>query len=59
LHELDPSIPKFVPGDALLKFMVFYYIGLLPFVSLEPYEVFALPWMTRDYLAMKLKQGRD
>ena len=56
---MDPTIPKFVGGDALLRFMLCYLTGLLPFVSLEPYEVFALPWMTRDYLAMKMKQGRD
>ena len=60
LHALDPSIPKFVSGDALLRYMTLYLTGLLPFVKIgDHHEVFALPYMTRDYLRMKLIEAKE
>ena len=59
LHQLDPSIPKFVSGDALMKYLLCYYTGLLPFMRIDHHEVFALPYMTRDYLRMKLVEARE
>ena len=59
LHALDPTIPKFVSGDALMRYLGLYLTGLLPFVKIDHHEVFALPYMTRDYLRMKLVEARE
>jgi glycerophosphoryl diester phosphodiesterase len=59
MHALDPSIPKFMSGDAAIKYMLLYLVGLLPFVKIDHHEVAALPFMTRDYLRMKLIEARE
>ena len=46
-------------GDAAVKYMLFYMVGLLPFVKIDHHEVAALPYMTRDYLRMKLIEARE
>lgn len=59
LHALDASIPKFCSGDAMIKYLLAYYTGLLPFLRIDHQEVFAMPYMTRDYLRMKLIEARE
>jgi glycerophosphoryl diester phosphodiesterase len=59
MHALDPSIPKFMSSDAAIKYMILYLSGLLPFVKIDHHEVAALPYMTRDYLRMKLIEARE
>ncbi len=59
LHELDTTIPKFISGDAAVKYMFLYLTGLLPFWRFGHHEVAALPYMTRDYLRMKLIEARE
>ena len=39
--------------------MFLYLTGLLPFVKIDHHEVAALPYMTRDYLRMKLVEARE
>ena len=34
LHELDPSIPKIMPAETIIKLVGAYYLGLLPFIRL-------------------------
>ena len=46
-------------GDALVKYMMCYYSGLLPFLKIDHHEVFAMPYMTRDYMRMKLVEARE
>ncbi len=46
-------------GDAAVKYMLFYMCGLLPFIRIDHHEVAALPYMTRDYLRMKLIEARE
>ena len=58
MHALDPSIPKFMSGDAAFKYLLLYICGLLPFFKIDHHEVAALPYMTRDYLRMKLIEGK-
>jgi glycerophosphoryl diester phosphodiesterase len=59
LHSLDTTIPKFASGDACLKYMFLYFVGLLPFAKIDHHEVLAVPYMTRDYLRMKLIEARE
>ena len=56
---MSPDIPKFASGDAMMRYLFFYYTGLLPFVKIDHHEVFALPYMTRDYTRMKLVEARE
>lgn len=41
-----------------MKLVLLYWAGLLPFVRI-PYDVLAAPYMTRDYLRMKLKEAKQ
>ena len=59
IHALDQTIPKFMSGDAAIKYMLLYMCGLLPFVKIDHHEVAALPYMTRDYLRMKMVEARE
>lgn len=59
LHALDPTIPKFCGGDAMIKYLLAYWLGFLPFMRIDHHDVFALPYMTRDYLRMKLIEARE
>ena len=58
MHALDPTIPKFMSGDAAFNYLLLYLCGLLPFVKIDHHEVATLPYMTRDYLRMKLIEGK-
>jgi hypothetical protein len=58
LHDMDPSIPKFISADFGIKMIFAYYLGFLPFMRI-PYDVFSAPYMTRDYLHMKLIEARE
>jgi hypothetical protein len=76
LHDMDPSIPKFISADFGIKMIFAYYLGFLPFMRIPlliknfqkgsihwdytiPYDVFSAPYMTRDYLHMKLIEARE
>jgi hypothetical protein len=59
LHALDTSIPKFFSGDIAIRYFLYYMVGLLPFIKIDHHEVASLPYMTRDYLRMKLIQARE
>lgn len=39
--------------------MFAYWLGLLPFMKIDHHEMFALPYLTRDYLRMKLVEARE
>ena len=58
LHELDPSIPKFTSMEASLKYLLYYYLGILPFARIYQ-DAFSVPYMTRDYMRMKLMEARE
>ena len=45
-------------GEAVIKYLVCYYLGVLPFVHVY-HDVLSIPYMTRDYLRMKLIEGRE
>jgi glycerophosphoryl diester phosphodiesterase len=45
-------------GEAAIKYLFYYYTGLLPFVPIYQ-DAFSVPYMTRDYLAMKLVEARE
>lgn len=34
LHKMNSEIPKFMSGDAVIKYMFYYWTGLLPFVHI-------------------------
>ena len=59
MHALDPSIPNFISGDAAMKYLALYLVGLLPFIKIDHHEVAAFPYMTRDYVRMKLVEARE
>jgi hypothetical protein len=46
-------------GDSAVRYMILYMCGLLPFVKIDHHEVAALPYMTRDYLRMKLIEAKE
>jgi hypothetical protein len=43
----------------MMKYLLLYYTGLLPFIRIDHHEVFALPFMTRDYTRMKMVEARE
>jgi hypothetical protein len=55
---MDPSIPIFFSSEGVIKLLLAYYTGLLPFMRIH-YDVLSIPYMTRDYLRMKLEEGRE
>lgn len=58
MHKMDPSIPILFSGYAGIKIFFLYCLGLLPFVPLYQ-DAFSVPYMTKDYLEMKLKDARE
>ena len=58
MHLLDPSIPKFMSETAAVRYMLLYYTGLLPFAHIYQ-DCASFPYMTRDYLRMKLIEARE
>ena len=58
IKAIDPSIPSFIYTDNGTKLLLCYYIGLLPFMRIH-HDVLAIPYMTRDYLKMKLHEARE
>ncbi|CDW73207.1 glycerophosphodiester phosphodiesterase domain-containing protein 1 [Stylonychia lemnae] len=57
LHKLDQEIPLFIPGENAVKYMTFYFLGLLPFVHIQE-DSASFPYMTRDYLNMKIIEAK-
>ena len=47
-----------MPAEAIFKVVAAYYLGLLPFIRL-PYDVLSIPYVTRDYLFMKIRESRE
>ena len=45
-------------GDAAFKYTLLYICGLLPFVKIDHHEVATLPYLTRDYLHMKIAEAK-
>ena len=43
----------------MIRYMLAYWTGLLPFLPIKHHDVFALPYMTRDYLRMKLIEATE
>ncbi len=43
----------------MIRYLLLYYTGLLPFVKIDHHEVFAMPYMTRDYLRMKIIEAKE
>jgi glycerophosphoryl diester phosphodiesterase len=42
-----------------MKYLGLYLVGLLPFIKIDHHEVAAFPYMTRDYVRMKLVEARE
>jgi glycerophosphoryl diester phosphodiesterase len=58
MHDLAQEIPKFVSADVAFRILFAYWTGLLPFMKIS-HDVFAAPYVTRDYLRMKLRDARE
>jgi glycerophosphoryl diester phosphodiesterase len=43
----------------MFRYLLAYYTGLLPFLKIDHHEVFALPYLTRDYLRMKMIEAKE
>ena len=54
---MNPDVPKFMSGNHALKYFGLYMVGLLPFVHIYE-DVSSLPFMTRDYLNMKIIEAK-
>eukprot|EP00347_Sterkiella_histriomuscorum_P017021 403350958 len=57
IHEMDPEIPKFISAGNAVKYFGYYLCGLMPFVHVYE-DVASLPYMTRDYVNMKLIEAK-
>ena len=44
-------------GEAVLKYLLCYWTGLLPFIHIY-HDVCSIPFLTRDYLNMKLLEAK-
>lgn len=52
------DIPKFYNYESALKYLLCYWVGLLPFIRFKE-DAAPAAFLTRDYLRMKLEEGRD
>ena len=52
------EIPKFVPMESGFKYVFTYWLGLFPFLKVHE-DVSSNPYMTRDFMRMKLVDGRE
>jgi hypothetical protein len=58
MEALAPEIPKFISAEFGMKLIFGYWLGYLPFMKI-PYDAFSAPFMTRDYLRMKLIEAKE
>ena len=58
MRELGPEIPKFASAEDAMKVIFAYWTFCLPFMKID-FDVFSVPFITRDYLKMKLKDARE
>ena len=57
LLEINPKVCTFFSESDGIKFLLFYFIGLLPYLKINR-EMAALPYMTRDFIKMKYEERK-
>lgn len=55
---MEPDIPTFCTYEDSARVYLGFLLGLLPYLSVD-FESLPAPFMTKDYMQMKLKQAAD
>ena len=52
VRQLDARVCTFACKEEIMALLLFHFMGLLPYLEIEA-DHLALPYMTRDFIAMK------